>query len=164
MNGRVVSYAPVYRSDAKALILGSAPSVQSLKRGFYYAHPQNAFWKILHEVLGAQAPSDMEGKKALLLSNGIALWDVARSCVREGSLDADMRDVKPNDIPWLVGECPGIRRVLINGGTAFALYKRHFRAVDLPVVRLPSTSPAYTLNYQKKLEAWREALLGAGDL
>ncbi|MGJ4850920.1 DNA-deoxyinosine glycosylase [Bacillota bacterium Meth-B3] len=160
---RVFSYEAVYRADARLLILGTAPSVQSLQKGFYYAHPQNAFWKILADVLGCERPTEIAQKKALLIGHRIALWDVAHSCARPGSMDADIRDVTPNDIPALLARCPGISRVLLNGGTAFALYRRHFAALPIEAVRLPSTSPAYTLPYAQKRERWAQALLGGSD-
>ena len=38
--------------DSKTLILGSFPSVASRGMGFYYAHPQNRFWKVLGALFG----------------------------------------------------------------------------------------------------------------
>ena len=66
----------------------------------------------------------------------------------------------PNDIAALAGRMR-IGTVLLNGGTAAALYRRHI-ALDARAVRLPSTSPAYTLPYERKKAAWREALREAG--
>ncbi len=34
----------------KILILGSFPSIASREMGFYYAHPQNRFWKVLEAL------------------------------------------------------------------------------------------------------------------
>ncbi len=41
---------PFYNPDSKVLILGSFPSVKSREEGFYYAHPQNGFWKVLANI------------------------------------------------------------------------------------------------------------------
>ena len=68
--------------DARLLILGTMPSVESLRQSFYYAHPRNAFWPVMAEVLGAPVPETVEEKRALLTGHRVALWDVARSCVR----------------------------------------------------------------------------------
>ena len=38
---------PIYDKDSRVLILGTMPSVKSREVAFYYAHPQNRFWKIL---------------------------------------------------------------------------------------------------------------------
>ena len=54
MAERICCFPPVWREDAKVLILGSMPSVESLKQGFYYAHPRNAFWPMMAEILGEQ--------------------------------------------------------------------------------------------------------------
>ena len=156
------SFAPVFDPAARVLIVGSMPSVKSLAQAQYYAHPRNAFWPILFDVFGETPTSDYERKKALIRAHGLALWDAAACCEREGSLDSAMRGVVFNDFPSLYARCPGIEAVLCNGGTAHALFLRSGFAGDRTVVRLPSTSPAYTLPYAKKLAAWSEALLQAG--
>ena len=87
---------PVYRADSRILILGSFPSVKSRETGFFYGHPQNRFWKVTAAVCGEEVPQTVEEKKAFLLRNHIAVWDVIASCVITGSSDASIRDVVPN--------------------------------------------------------------------
>lgn len=140
------------------MIVGSMPSVKSLADGQYYAHPRNAFWPILFEVFGEELTGDYEIKKALIRKNGLALWDVAGTCEREGSLDSNMRDIQYNDFEALYARCPGIRTVLCNGGTAHSLLMKSGFAGNRKVIRMPSTSPAYTMAYAKKLQAWKAAL------
>ena len=157
MNGRIYGYPPVADEHSRVLVLGSMPSVRSLEVGFYYGHPQNAFWRIMADVFKAERPKTIEDKKNLLLSNRVALWDVIASCEREGSLDSAIKSETVNDFaPFFVAH-PNIRAVLINGGTAYKLFP-YSLAGDRPVLKLPSTSPAYTLSYEKKLNAWRDAL------
>ena len=84
---KLKGFAPVADESCRVLILGTAPSVQSLREGFYYAHPRNAFWRLLFFRLCGEA---LQGREA---------------------------------------------------------------------VRLPSTSPACTLPYARKLELWRKELL-----
>ena len=156
---RIYSYAPIWASGAQILILGTAPSRESLKQGFYYAHPRNAFWPILADIFGAPPPSTVDEKKALLTLNQIALWDVAHSCVRPGPLDQNIRDVEPNDVPGLLERCPQIRRVLFNGSSAHTLYQRFFKNIStIETIRMPSTSPAYTLAYARKLALWQSEI------
>ena len=160
MSGRIVAFPPVCGPDARILILGSMPSVASLEAGFYYGHPRNAFWRILSEAFDAPLPATIDEKTALILEHRLALWDSLTACEREGSLDSAIRKPELNDFGALFARCPGIRRVLFNGGTAHRLFMR----TGEPFLEgrewriMPSTSPAYTLSYERKLAQWRQAL------
>ncbi|MBR5301927.1 MAG: DNA-deoxyinosine glycosylase [Clostridia bacterium] len=152
------SFAPVYVKQAKVMIVGSMPSVQSLADAQYYAHPRNAFWPIMFDVFGVDRTGDYEKRKALIRDHGLALWDVAGVCEREGSLDSNMRNIQFNDFAALYEACPEIHTVLCNGATAYSLFMKSGFAGDRRVFRLPSTSPAYTMTYAGKLDAWKRAL------
>lgn len=89
---------PVFDKDSKVLILGSFPSVKSREEGFFYGHPRNRFWKVTAAVTGDELPLTTEDKKAFLIRNHIALWDVIGSCDIEGSSDSSIRNVSVNDI------------------------------------------------------------------
>ena len=160
MDRRITAFGPVASSDARVLILGSMPSVASLEEGFYYAHPRNAFWPILAEIYGERAPRTVEEKRSLILDHRLALWDVLKSCEREGSLDSAIRQPEVNDFSGLFERCPGIQRILFNGGAAHSLFMRFAKDAleGRTWRRLPSTSPAYTLPYEEKLALWRQAL------
>ena len=162
MAERIIAFPPVAPPEARVLILGSMPSVESLNQGFYYAHPRNAFWPILAAVFREAVPADIPGKVALLTRHGVALWDVLQSCERSGSLDSAIRCPAPNDFAGLFERCPGIQKVLFNGGTAERLFMRHAPEylTGRAWARMPSTSPAYTLSYERKLAQWRAALIG----
>ena len=86
-------FSPVVDGHSRVLILGSLPSVKSRENHFYYGHPQNRFWKVLAGVCQAEVPVSVEEKKAFLLANGIAVWDVIASCRIVGSSDSSIRDV-----------------------------------------------------------------------
>lgn len=150
----------MFAPEARVMIVGSMPSVKSLADAQYYAHPRNAFWPILFDVFGKAPTGDYEAKKALIRENGLALWDVACTCEREGSLDSAMRGIATNDFAALYARCPHIRTVLCNGGTAHALFVKSGFAGDRRVIRMPSTSPAYTMPYEKKRMIWKETLCG----
>ena len=161
---RIFSFEPVADENSRILILGTMPSVKSLEAAFYYAHPRNAFWPMMAEIFGRPLPETIGEKKKLILQNGIALWDVAKSCVREGSLDSAMRDVELNDFEAFFVRYPGIEKVLLNGGTAWNLYRRLPKDIagGRVCVKMPSTSPAYTMKYEKKLAEWKAELIGGG--
>ena len=79
-------FLPVFDRNSHILILGSFPSVRSRKEGFFYGHPQNRFWKVTSAVFATSLPTTVEEKRAFLLDNGIALWDVIASCDAEDAI------------------------------------------------------------------------------
>ena len=147
---------PIYSRSSRVLILGSFPSVRSREEGFYYAHPQNRFWKVLANVFGEAVPASIPEKKAFLLRNGIALWDSIASCELHGSADSSIANALPNDLSPILCACPGIR-IFTNGKASDACYHRHI----LPLTRvtatcLPSTSPANAAwSLPRLCEAWK---------
>lgn len=143
---RIIGFDPITHPDDRVLILGSMPSVESLKQSFYYANKTNRFWKML-EVIFDQEADTIEQRLLLLEQNQIALWDVCHSCLRKTSADADIRDVMPNDIEQLLKEHDSIQKVICNGKTSAAFMKKFYK--DIPIVVCPSTSAAnarYRLN------------------
>ncbi|HTL00389.1 MAG TPA: DNA-deoxyinosine glycosylase [Pseudomonadales bacterium] len=167
---RVRSFPPIEDQSARTLILGTMPGVASLAAGQYYAHPRNAFWTILADLLGFDPSLAYVERTQRLIGAGIALWDVLRSCERRGSLDSkiDRTSVVANDFARFFEEHPCVDRVFFNGGNAEALYRRHVSRtlVGTRVVshmRLPSTSPANaSIAAAAKAEAWRVAIAPTG--
>lgn len=155
-DGTIYSFAPIFDRKSRVLILGTMASPASLREEMYYGHPRNAFWRIMTELTGDILPVTNDEKRALLLRHGAALWDTLHSCRREGALDSNIRYGQPNDIQSLVGACPAISAVFLNGGAAFGYYKRYFaKTLPLPYFKLPSTSPANAAGgYAAKLSAW----------
>ena len=148
--------APVYDSHSRILILGSFPSAASREAAFFYAHPQNRFWRVLGAVFGADAPGDVPGKRAFLLAHGVALWDVCGECEVVGSSDASIIAVKPNDLSPIFRAAP-IERVFTNGKKAHALYERHLAAKFGEDVCLPSTSPANaSWSFERLVAEWKK--------
>ena len=96
------TFEPVFDENSKILILGTFPSVKSRENHFYYGHPQNRFWKVMAAVTDSPLPQSVEEKKAFLLQNRIAVWDVIHSCSIEGSSDSSITDVVPNDFTELL--------------------------------------------------------------
>lgn len=133
---------PVYDSSSEILILGSFPSVKSREEGFFYGYPQNRFWKVTSAVCGEEIPKTIEEKRAFLLRNHIALWDVIHSCDIEGSNDSSIRNVVPNDLNKIL-YAADIKVIYVNGKTAYRYYHKYIEKETLrEAVCLPSTSPA----------------------
>jgi hypoxanthine-DNA glycosylase len=147
-------------SRAKVLILGSMPGVESLRQQQYYGHRRNLFWNFMGELFDAGRDLPYEERLTVLRKNRIALWDVAHTCRREGSLDSNMTDVIANDFPALFKTAPHIHTVFFNGQKAATLFhKLVFPDLDrkLIFITLPSTSPANaSIPLAKKKAAWKQ--------
>ncbi len=148
--------APIYDSNSKILILGSFPSVKSREEMFFYGHPQNRFWRVISSVLDKPVPEDVNSKQELLLSSGIAVWDVIASCDIEGSSDSSIRNVVPNDLSIILNTSD-IRQIYVNGKTAERYYNKYLRdKYGRGAVCLPSTSPANAAwNLEKLISEWK---------
>ena len=158
--------SPLVSGRTQLLVLGSFPSVASLAKQQYYAHPQNQFWRILQAIWPSsrQIPcfDSYQIRSDWLLERGLGVWDVYASCEREGSLDSAIRHPQVNDLARLREQCPQLRGVAHNGGESFK-HARHSAALGVPVYKLPSTSPANaSWSFERKLAAWREAAAQAG--
>lgn len=147
--------APVFDKDSKVLILGSFPSVRSREEGFFYGHPQNRFWKVTSQIFGEELPVTIDEKKAFLIRNHIALWDVIGSCEIDGSSDSSIRDVTVNDLSVIL-DVADIRAIFLNGKKAEQYYLKYlFPILKRDAVCLPSTSPANAAwNLDKLADAW----------
>ena len=155
----VYSFAPIADLRSKLLILGTIPGKASLRMNAYYAHPQNAFWKIIFNLHNLPFSTDIQFRKEVLLQNGIALWDVLRKCERRSSLDTDIRREEPNDLRALLSSHPGITEIFFNGKEAARYFNKYFADNVLHNRVLPSTSPAHAIKWEMKLAAWHEILL-----
>ena len=167
---RVYSFPPISDPASRLLILGSMPGKVSLRAKQYYAHPQNAFWRIIAALFNLDAAAPYELRVEALRDRGIALWDVMKSCTRASSLDSDVVEasIVPNAFPSFLRAHPRIATICFNGAKAeesfqkYALPKLGARC-DIAYYRLPSTSPAHaSLSFAKKLAAWR-AVIGAHE-
>ena len=146
-------FAPVFDGNSKVLILGSFPSVKSRQAEFYYGNRQNRFWKVISDAFGESEPLMVEDKIRLCLNHNVALWDVVGSCRITGSMDADIKDYELVDLQQVLAGSK-IEKILCNGATAYKLTLTAYKG-DLPVYKLPSTSPA---NVRFDKAAWLEHL------
>lgn len=158
---RLVGLAPVFDARARLLVLGSFPGTASLQAAQYYAHPHNAFWPLMGELLGDSALATLPYGERLeaLRRHRVALWDAVAACRREGSLDTAIEEAEPSDLPHLVARLPELRAIACNGSLAHKQTLLALGDPGLPVLRLPSTSPAHAgRSLADKVAAWRAGL------
>ena len=87
-----MGYGPIFDEKLKVLILGSFPSESSKTAGFYYGDKNNQFWIVLGDLLDNPnlAEQSKDEKRAFLLKNKIALWDIWAYCYKkDGSKKSD---------------------------------------------------------------------------
>jgi hypoxanthine-DNA glycosylase len=160
-------FPPIADTHARILVLGSLPGQVSLQQQQYYAHPHNAFWKIMGHLFGAGLELPYAERAQRLMQNRIALWDVCAAAQRPGSLDAAIvhASVVPNDIAAFIKSHPDIGLIGFNGGKAADLYRRLVlpglpaSVAAIRTATLPSTSPAHAaMTFDDKLARWAAVL------
>jgi TDG/mug DNA glycosylase family protein len=160
-------FPPIADAHARILILGSLPGQVSIRRQQYYAHPQNAFWRVMGCLCDAGPELPYRDRAQRLLRNGIALWDVCAAAQRPGSLDTSIvhSSVVPNDLAAFIESHRGIGLICFNGSKAADLYRRLVlpglptKGRPIRYVTLPSTSPAHAaMPFEEKLTRWAEVL------
>jgi len=133
---------PIFNADSKVLILGTMPSPVSRQQSFYYAHPQNRFWRVMFEILERPYSTEREDRIKLCLDSGIALWDVLQSCSIEGASDSSIKNAVPNDLSVIL-RTADIKAVFTTGQTAGRLYQKLcFPQTGITAHILPSPSGA----------------------
>ena len=150
------SFAPVVDSRTRLLVLGSLPGELSLAQSRYYGNPRNLFWRLMSEVIRVELVAlDYEERLQALVAAGVGLWDTVGSATRRGSLDGAIKNHVANDLRALVQALPELKGVGFNGGKSASIGLPQLAGrSNLALIRLPSSSPAFTLPYEQKLVAW----------
>ena len=148
---------PVARPDARLFILGSLPGDASLAAKRYYAHPQNAFWRLLGAAIGEELHKlSYDQRIERLMARRIGLWDVVAQATRRGSLDQAIRNAGHNPLADFFEGFPDLEAVAFNGSSAATAGRKLLGELDLSLVELPSSSPANTRPFAEKAKAWSE--------
>ncbi|MDB5697429.1 MAG: DNA-deoxyinosine glycosylase [Alphaproteobacteria bacterium] len=150
------SFPPIVDGQVRLMVLGSLPGDISLTAGRYYANPRNHFWSLIGAVIEKDLVAlDYEARLEALLAAHVGLWDTVESAERSGSLDTNIRTHQPNRLPELAASLPELAAFGFNGGKAAAIGTRQLAgASGLQLIALPSSSPAFTLPFARKLEQW----------
>lgn len=154
------SFDPIINPQSRILILGTIPGKESLEKQQYYGNARNQFWKIIYTLFEADLVFNYEQRKQFLLDKRIALWDVIDNCIRKGSLDSDIKFEKVNDFTEIFSKYTNLEKIFFNGKKAQVIYERNVGIYIPGIVHetLPSTSPAYTISINKKIECWQKIL------
>ena len=151
------AFDPVVDANTRLLVLGSLPGEASLAVGQYYAHPRNAFWRLMGDLLNQP---DLHQRAyaerlAALRARGVGLWDTVAEAERIGSLDAAIRLPIHADLSGLAAALPDLRAIAFNGGKAAHLGRRILADLDgIALIDLPSSSPAHARPLAEKRQAW----------
>ncbi len=150
------AFAPVVDARTRLLILGSLPGDASLVAQEYYAHPRNAFWRLVGRVVAVDLVGLPYAERLdALRAAGVGLWDVIVSGERQGSLDGAIRRAEAADLLALVATLPALRAVAFNGALAARTGRRLLGAPPGPtLIDLPSSSPAHARPFEAKAAVW----------
>jgi TDG/mug DNA glycosylase family protein len=155
VRGALAGLPPVLARNTRILILGSFPGTASLVAAQYYAHPRNHFWPLVGAIVDEPlAALPYRSRLARLRARGIGLWDAIVECERRGSLDGAIRNARLGEIARVRRATSRLAVVCFNGATA-ARAEAMWRDAGYATLRLPSSSPAYTLPFADKLAAWQ---------
>ncbi len=183
-SGEGVEYHPLrpfLPENAKVLFLGSFPPQR--KRwcmDFYYPNFINDHWRIQGEVFFGDRNHfvDVTAKcfkvdeiVAFCEERGLAFFDTSTAVrrLKDNAADQFLEVVEPTDIPALLCHLPHCRAIVTTGEKATQTVCASLHLPVIPKVneaitivsplllyRLPSSSRAYPLSFDKKVEAYRK--------
>ena len=155
------SIPPFINENSRVLILGSLPSVKSREDGFFYAHPQNRFFRTIANVFNEQEPKTIPERKEFLKRHHIALYDVIYECDICGSSDSSIKNVVPIRLKELLKQYPNIKNIYTTGKKAKELYDKYLSDSGIEAISLPSTSAANAGMSQERLNEEYKIILKA---
>lgn len=180
---------PFLPENARVLFLGSFPPQR--KRwcmDFYYPNFINDHWRIEGQIFFGDKNHfvDMEAKRfkineivAFCQEKGLAFFDTATAVrrLKDNASDKFLEVVEPTDIRALVAKLPHLRAIVTTGEKASETICVSLGIPDIPKVnsfvstplnislyRLPSSSRAYPLAFDKKVECYRKMFSSVGLL
>lgn len=153
----------IENKDSEILILGTLPGIKSLELGEYYSNPSNKFWHILSQTYENTIPISYKNKIEWLHKHKIAIWDILKAAVRDGSLDSNIQHPEANDILSFISSHPHLRMIVFNGSKSQEYFNKYIGHTRIPrgikLIVLPSTSSANThLTFNEKIKQWSKIL------
>jgi len=148
---------PFIDNSTIILIMGTMAGEQSIAKQEYYANRGNLFWIILFAIFDEEFSASYEDRKALIKKYNIGLWNVLKSCKREGSSDAKITEETLNDFESLHKQFPNIKHVFFESKAAAKYFHKHTIPEEgITYTTLPSTSGLNAgLTKAEKMEQWK---------
>jgi G:T/U-mismatch repair DNA glycosylase len=179
---------PFLPKNAKVLFLGSFPPQRKRWcMDFYYPNFINDHWRIEGQIFFDDKNHfvDLEAKRfkideiiTFCQEKGLAFFDTSTAIRRlqDNASDKFLEVVEPTDIPALISQLPSLRAIVTTGEKATETICASLGIATIPKVntcvevlnmngnawllyRLPSSSRAYPLSFDKKVEAYRQMFL-----
>lgn len=178
-------FKPILPPQAKMVMMGTFPPTDEKRcMEFHYPNFQNDMWRIMGQVfygdkdhfrVGEEKRFDPVRIEAFLREKGIALCSSAKTAIRmrDNAADKDLKIVETVDMDQLLVDLPKLEWLFTTGGlateTLIGLLPEKVKEpktnefIDYPysstrplkLYRLPSTSRAYPLKFEKKAEAYQ---------
>jgi len=148
-------FQPVFSKSTKTLILGTAPSVTSLKKQEYYGHVGNQFWPLFNSFYRLDPLSYAE-RCQKLLEFQLGLWDVYNQFQRIGSSDQSFVSTTVNtfDSHFLREQ---LSLIIFNGKKAATEGAKQAFFNDKLTLTCPSTSGANNAQAHVREQKWFQA-------
>ena len=171
---------PFLPLNARLLFLGSFPPPrQRWCMDFYYPNFQNDHWRIEGAAWFEDRNYFVDTEKKCFLKEkivdflnqkGIALYDTAQTVrrLKDNASDAFLEIVEPTNIKALLQHLPQCHAIATTGEKATGEVCRYFGIIPIPALgsktelekdlflyRLPSSSRAYPLAFEKKVAAYQ---------
>jgi len=174
---------PFIPEGARLLMLGSFPPAKHRWcMDFFYPNFTNDMWRIMglcfagdkNRYVDEQARTfRLDDILTLLRTRGIAIYDTATAVVRTlgTASDKDLQVVEPTPLDGLLARMPQLEAVVTTGEKATETICASLHIAESPKVnsyctipdfspivlyRLPSSSRAYPLAFDRKVEAYRQ--------
>ena len=171
---------PFLPENARVLMLGSfPPPKERWCMDFFYPNPQNDMWRIMGQVFFYDKQHFVDGKVfkheeivSFCRKQGIAIFDTAQAVRRLQSNAADehLEIVEQTDIAAILQQIPLCHDICCTGGKAAETLaeilhtatpkpgeyiETAFAGRTVRFWRMPSTSRAYPLSFDKKTAAYQ---------
>ncbi len=161
---------PFVPEGAEYLFLGSFPPPHARwSMEFFYPNFQNDMWRIMgqifyedreHFVIPGERRFDYEKVVAFCRERKFAFYDSAYMVkrLRGNASDQHLKIIEPSDLHSILDRMPSCKAVICTGGKSYDQALEVLESTTIPILRLPSTSRAYPMPFNKKVQSYKTIL------